>query len=647
MIWKIAKGGNDPVVDFAGEELCRCLHKMDKQAQTVILAYPQPDEAMEDVLWLGVSKKLAASVADARLDDGYAICVQKACGSILGTNGRSVLMGVYRFLKELGCRWIRPGADGEVIPERCLGDVCVCLEEMASHRHRGVCIEGAVSYEIVRDMIDWMPKLGMNAYFNQFQNPVTFYNRWYSHRDNPLLEGEALTSREIEGLRDQTVRDMKQRGLLYHYAGHGWTCDPLGVPGEDWLPKEYNLKRSVSKYLAKVNGRRDIWKGVALNTNLCYSQAAARRKMVDAVVDRCAECPDIDYVHVWLSDGVNNFCECDGCRRMRPADWYVMLLNEIDAKLTKRGLATKVVFLMYHDLLWEPEQQKLRNPDRFVLMFAPITRSYSQSYGDAEWFDEEGLSNFKLNQLEFPKSVGENLARMRRWQRVAPCEGFVYDYHYMWDHFFDPGYYQMAKILFADMRSLHGIGLNGMVSCQNQRVFFPNGLGMTAMAAALWNEKADFDAVAADYFRAAYGEQGDSVRAYMAALSEAFDPAYIRANRNIVSPENARKLAGVERIVQEFAQIAEWNARDASLDEAVRTSWEHLQEHGMYCTMLSKALAKRAAGDFAEGKKLLQELVSFVRSNELRLQKVLDVFEFQQAVVYRLKWDEQTELPVL
>lgn len=476
---------------------------------------------------------------------------------------------------------------------------------------------------------------------------MTFYNRWYSHRDNPLLEGEALTSREIEGLRDQTVRDMKQRGLLYHYAGHGWTCDPLGVPGEDWLPKEYNLKRSVSKYLAKVNGRRDIWKGVALNTNLCYSQAAARRKMVDAVVAHCAECPDIDYVHVWLSDGVNNFCECDGCRRMRPADWYVMLLNEIDAKLTKRGLATKVVFLMYHDLLWEPEQQKLRNPDRFVLMFAPITRSYSQSYGDAEWFDEEDLSNFKLNQLEFPKSVGENLARMRRWKKVAPCEGFVYDYHYMWDHFFDPGYYQMAKILFADMRSLHGIGLNGMVSCQNQRVFFPNGLGMTAMAEALWNKNADFDTVAADYFRSAYGEQGDSVRAYMAALSEAFDPAYIRANRNIVSPENARKLAGVERIVQEFAQIAEWNARDASLDEAVRTSWEHLQEHGVYCTMLSKALAKRAAGDFAEGKKLLLELVSFVRSNELRLQKVLDVFEFQQAVVYRLKWDEQTELPVL
>ena len=643
MLWKIAKAGNDPVISFACEELCRCLAIMDDQIQTVILAYPRRDANMENVLWLGVSDRLAAAVADSRLDDGYAICVKDACGSILGTNGRSVLMGVYRFLKELGCRWIRPGAEGEVIPHRCLADVRVQLEEMAAHRHRGVCIEGAVSYENVRDMIDWLPKLGMNAYFNQFQVPVTFYNRWYAHRDNPLLKGKALTSREVEGLRDQTVQDMKRRGLLYHYAGHGWTCDPLGIPGEDWLPKEYDLKKSVRKYLAKVNGRRGVWNNIALNTNLCYSQAAARRKMVDAVVQRCAENPDIDYVHVWLSDGVNNFCECGECRRMRPADWYIQILNEIDDRLTQKKLATKVVLLMYHDLLWEPKQLTLRNPDRFVMMFAPITRSYSQSYVQAEWYDEEKLPDFKLNQLTFPKSVGENLARMRLWQKAAPCEGFVYDYHYMWDHFFDPGYYQMAKILFDDMQSLKSIGLNGMVSCQNQRVFFPNGLGMTAMAEALWDQNADFEAVADRYFQAAYGVHGDRVREYMAALSDAFDPAYIRANTNIINPKNAEKLAGVEDIVLEFAQTVRMHAQDAALEDGVRACWENLQYHGVYCTMLSKALAKRAGGDFAGGRKLLQELVNYLRSNELRLQKVLDVFEFQQAVVYRLKWDEDTE----
>ena len=70
------------------------------------------------------------------------------------------------------------------------------------------------------------------------------------------------------------------------------------------------------------------------------------------------------------------------------------------------------------------------------------------------------------------------------------------------------------------MQALHGVGLNGMMSCQNQRVFLPTGLGMTAMAAALWNENADFDTVAADYFRCAFGSDGSVMQQYMQDLSD-------------------------------------------------------------------------------------------------------------------------------
>ena len=63
-----------------------------------------------------------------------------------------------------------------------------------------------------------------------------------------------------------------------------------------------------------------------------------------------------------------------------------------------------------------------------------------------------------------------------------------FDYHFMWDHFLDPGYYEMARILFRDMQGLHKVGLNGMMSCQTQRSFLPTGFGMAAMAAALWDE---------------------------------------------------------------------------------------------------------------------------------------------------------------
>jgi len=440
MIWKIAKVGSEKALELASVELARCLAQMFENSQTVLLSYPEVNDEVTDVLWLRVSEEMAASVPDPNLDDGYAIHISGTTGSICGTNSRSVLMGAYRLLKELGCRWVRPGADGEVIPKRRNADVLVNLEEMASHRHRGVCIEGAVSYENVRDMIDWLPKVGMNAYFNQFLNPATFYNRWYSHERNPMLSGQALSSSEVEGIRNRTVEELKQRGLLYHYAGHGWTCEPIGIRGEGWDPAEYVLPKSLRKYLAKVNGVRGIWHGVALNTNLCFSQPVVRKKMADTVVKHCLQQPEIDVVHVWLSDGSNNQCECDCCRKMRPSDWYIQILNEIDEQLTKKHLHTKVVFLLYQDLLWEPEQMKLKNPDRFLIMFAPISRTYSVSYKDAKAFEEEKLPKFQLNQLRFPGSVEENLAWLRRWKRVTPCDGFLFDYHYMWDHFYDPGY---------------------------------------------------------------------------------------------------------------------------------------------------------------------------------------------------------------
>ena len=55
---------------------------------------------------------------------------------------------------------------------------------------------------------------------------------------------------------------------------------------------------------------------------------------------------------------------------------------QLDAKLTEQGTETKIVFLLYVDLLWEPVEEKLANPSRFIMMFAPITRDYGKNYSD-------------------------------------------------------------------------------------------------------------------------------------------------------------------------------------------------------------------------------------------------------------------------
>ena len=61
---------------------------------------------------------------------------------------------------------------------------------------------------------------------------------------------------------------------------------------------------------------------------------------------------------------------------MLPSDFYVILLNELDLALSAKKFDRKSGFPLYADMLWAPEHERLNNPDRFIFMFAPITRSY-------------------------------------------------------------------------------------------------------------------------------------------------------------------------------------------------------------------------------------------------------------------------------
>jgi len=168
---------------------------------------------------------------------------------------------------------------------------------------------------------------------------------------------------------------------------------------------------------------------------------------------------------------------------MIPSDYYVMLLNELDKKLEKRGITTKIVCLVYVDLLWAPEKNKIENPDRFVLMFAPITRTYTTAFADADMSENITLAPYVRNRLTMPRSVAENMARLSKWQNEQiNKDSFDFDYHLMWDHYIDPGYYECSKVLHTDMKNLDKLGLKGMISCQAQRVAFPTRLPMYSMA---------------------------------------------------------------------------------------------------------------------------------------------------------------------
>ena len=409
--------GEHPVVAYAAEELARYLTRMDPALSVEIFQADSVTDSCLPVIWIGIDPDFYAevpAVEDPSVDDAIAIKVENGGGYITGSNERSVLLAVYRFLKELGCDWVRPGVEGERIPQKEIFCDRIQVQEKASYRHRGVCMEGAVSYENAAEMVDFLPKIGMNAYFIEHFEPVVFFRRWYNHKSNPYLQPTPISREDVVAMRKSLEKEIAKRGILYHKTGHGWTNEPFGMDGTSWSAVDpETIPEETRKVLAQIDGERTLWKNIPMFTNLCYSQPEVRRRMIDAIVTHCKENPNIDMLHFWLADGTNNHCECGNCAQMLPADWYVLMLNELEEALTAQKIDTKIVFLIYVDLLWAPEKQKLNNPDRFVLMFAPITRNYGQNYRDHLHFDGE-LPAYRRNKLDFATSLALNLAQLRQ-----------------------------------------------------------------------------------------------------------------------------------------------------------------------------------------------------------------------------------------
>lgn len=595
----------NPTVSLAAEELKRYLPKIDPCVQTAILF---GDESFEGIK-VGVHCKEAeeSGIKPSDVDDEILIRVNGGTGVITGSNPRSVLIAAYRLLREAGCRFLRPGRSGEKITQKDLQTLNVSIHEKAAYRHRGVCIEGNCSYDHVLQMIEWMPKIGLNAYFYQFFVPYTFFEKWYNHNTNPYMQPQPVSVDEVAAMKAALTAPLKQRGLLLHDVGHGWTCEPFGISGHGWDPQEYHLTEEQAAPFALVNGKRGVWHGIGLNTNLCYSNPLVQQAVVDAIVSYAKEHPQVDYLHFWLADESRNQCECDGCKNTLPADFYVQMLNKVDKRLTEEKIGTRIVFLVYLDLLWAPEQERIINTDRFALMFAPISRTYSKTFLEAAESGTGKTVPYDRNNNTMPTKVEDNLAYVQKWQQQFIGDSFDYDYHMLWDWNFDLGGYRSAEVLFHDMKDLHRFGINGMMSCQMQRVFFPTALGMIGMAEALWNGDASFDETVDGYFADLFGEDAKDMKDYFKQLSEQFHPAYLRLEEKIVDPERAagyKKLADYIRSKQPWFHEKSNNAES----ECDRTTWNIIVHHAEICLMMANVLERRASGDQEGAVKLWEQL---------------------------------------
>ena len=603
-----------PVV-FAAQELARCLAKI--VADSIIITNNQNCRSDEVTLRLESLKNPKNS------EDAYSIDVTPMGGTISGSNDRSVLLGVYQYLWLLGCRFPAPGRKHESFPSLYKKEqLSASCQKQAALRHRGVCIEGANSLENILDYIDWLPKLGCNSFFLQFQLPYTFMARWYHHELNPLLKPEEFTWETAAAFTSRIEEALQERGLLLHQAGHGWTGDVLGFPCADWKAASEPLPPETAPLAACINGKRELFHGVPMNTNLCYSNETVIEKFSDRVVEYCIQHPAISCVHVWLADEFNNICECEACRTQLPTDQYIRILNRIDEKLTGLHLDTKIVFLLYQELLWPPVKEAFRNPDRFLLMFAPISRTFEHSYQLKDTYGPAPA--YERNRITLPVGLDENMVFLKSWQNCFHGEGFVYDYPLGRAHYGDFGYIHIAEIIGQDIRKLKQMGLDGYISCQELRVCLPNAFPAYVMGRMLFDADVTFGELKEEYFRAAYGPGWEQVLSYLTKLSSLCSCDYFNGKEDRKDPREAAAMKELIRLA-EHAPLPGQEGTD-SLTDAQNLFWKYLDYHREYSLRLGKALMKLAGGEELEAQECWRQFQHMICERETEFQECLDVY---------------------
>jgi len=615
--------GDNATIKFAAEELEKYLRLIDEELWIDVAEFKSVSENFENIIWIGIDKsfeKYLPKVEEQKYDDAIAVSVKDSKGFITGTNERSVLIAVYRFLRELGVRFVRPGKEGERIPCKRIGKINAQLFEKASYRHRGVCIEGAPSCETVLDMIDFLPKVSMNTYFKQSLHSEAFFGTWYNHSYNPYLEKEDIGPELFNGILAKMESETAKRGILNQKGGHGWTRNVFGEGFSESKFDKLPPKRKIM--IAQMDGERKINKYVS-TTNLCYSNEEVRRIVGDDFVEFCRRNPQTDVVHFWLADFPNNHCECDECQKKLPSDWYVQLMNEIDEKLTKENINTKIVFLLYYDLLWAPQVEKIENPERFIIMFAPVSRDYGKNYGDFLEF-EGTLSPFVRNKLDMPRSLSANIEHLRSWQKEFCGDGFAYEYHLMWSHTGDFGYEKCARNLHGDIKDLDKIGLNGFISAQPQKTFMPSALPFDIMAETLWNKECDYDAFSLDYYKSAFGEDGEKVQKYLKTLSSLtllYDQPVFGDKLAPYGPY-CTDYDALEGEISSFVNVIDENIKK---DTSCKYDWVYLKAHAEYLTLAIKAMKLREEKEDEKAIKAFEEVKEWARKNEMKLRKVFEL----------------------
>ena len=638
----------DHVIDFAAEELKKYLRMMMPHILEIEITY---DPEAKDGFRLGLLEDfgLPTEVSEPKYDDVVHIDTDTEGGILAGSNPRSVLFAVYRFLKLNGCRFLFPGFDGEYIPMKNIQPQK--YHKVADYRERGHALEGDPSVEQVLDFIDWHAKEEMNSF--GCYGIHNYMIRYYNHRNNEA-------NRTPEGLDFETADsqwrtlfeyEAKKRGLMVRCGGHSLLPKAIGIDVSkraEYKTGGREIEDEFKPYLAQLNGERKLNRNDIFFTNLCMSNPEVRKKVIAQVMKNYETSADKTRVGISLADTSHNHCECENCRTKRPSDWLVVMLNELDEELTRRGLDdVKVKFSFYVDTMFAPSVERFNNPDRFSLTFCPISRTYHASIDSFDNLPEP--IPYQYNAWERPKSMEEVYSLLNEWRKVFPGEICVYEYHFWVHQYRDPGLMSMSRRLYEDTRSYKPCGMNGCMQDGSNKSFFPHGFHGHIYNEVLMNRDVDYEEALADYFSHLYGDDWKIVRNYLDRITEAFCHKYMTGELPadpdkdpFYNPDRVQYLNQVKDITAQMRPIIEAHMQMPTRPQNV--AWRILRRHTEYADGLAEIMKEKCVGHNMEALELLKQFRNDFGKYDFELERYFDFGMFTHSFTNIIKKMPNIEL---
>ncbi|MBR4864517.1 MAG: DUF4838 domain-containing protein [Oscillospiraceae bacterium] len=591
----------DHTIDFAAEELKKYLRMMTPDIGDIAIE-SKADAADGFRLGLLSDFGIPFEGKDPKLDDIVHIEADAEGGILAGSNPRSVLFAVYRLLKLNGCRFFFSGPEGEYIPMQPLAPTS--YHKLADHRLRGHTIEGCPSMEEVLHYIDFHAKEELNT-FGLYGIDIYHrrnYAHWHNEANRPAeaYDGD-LAETQWRALYES---ELKKRGMLICSGEHDIVPLAMGfdlAARHLYISGEKTIDEASLPYLAMHDGKRGLYEtNDILWSQLCYSNPKVRTLLAEQAVKMVRERPSLDYFGVVFADGSKNHCECEECQKKRPSDWYIMLLNEIDAKFTENNISTKILFSFYVDTMFAPTTEKLNDPDRFLFQFCPIARSYLESITE-DMVIPEPLP-FRYNDWDRPKNTREAYSLFCEWKKMFPGPYSVFEYHFWKHQYRDPGSMDFARRVYEDTVSHRFMETCGCMQDGSVKSFFPNGFAEYIYAETLINRELDYQKALEDYYTALYGDDRDTVLTYLTAITEAFSFAYMEGELS-TKPQhgthyNPEREAHFQKVPQLCRQMRDYIEKRSPEKRRTRgVAWQLLLRHTQYCEGLAAVMAEKCVGN--------------------------------------------------